>query len=117
MCLYGRFHKFFQSLLTSPCEEVQVVARLAARDIRTNLGSNLRQIVDETGLDPWLASNKDIKNAFKGLEAESFTPSACDAWRVPYLWKLLDRRQQAHYMADTDAEQEIDSLIASLVIY
>ena len=32
---------FFRGLLTSPSSEVTVVALLAARDLRSNLGSNL----------------------------------------------------------------------------
>ena len=50
--LMYRFHKFFHSLLISPSSEVQFLARLAARDLRTNTGSNLAYLRDETGLDP-----------------------------------------------------------------
>ena len=35
---------FFRSLLASPSGEVQVVARLAARDMRSNMGKNLALI-------------------------------------------------------------------------
>ena len=39
--LLMRFHTFFRSLLVSPSPEVQVAALLAARDLRSSLGSNL----------------------------------------------------------------------------
>ena len=51
--LLARLHKFFHSLLSSPSKEVAVGARLAARKIRTNLGSNLDLIRRESHLDLW----------------------------------------------------------------
>ena len=50
--LLSRFFSFFLSLLNSDSTEVQVVARLAARDLRSNVGSNRSLIRDITGLDP-----------------------------------------------------------------
>ena len=35
---------FFQSLLRCPCPEVAVLARIAARDIRSTLGKNIQKI-------------------------------------------------------------------------
>ena len=39
--LLSKYHGFFLSLLESPSDEVQIIARLAARDLRSHLGSNL----------------------------------------------------------------------------
>ena len=39
--LLSKFVGFFRSLITSPSSEVMVVAMLAARDVRSNLGRNL----------------------------------------------------------------------------
>ena len=50
-----RFRGFFWSLLDSSSWEVAVVAQLAARDVRFIVGSNLRMIQHESGLDPWMA--------------------------------------------------------------
>ena len=47
-----KFRGFFRSLLVSPSNEVKVVARLAARDVRSSVGANLALISRETGLDP-----------------------------------------------------------------
>ena len=50
----SRFVTLFQSLLQSPSTEVQICTRLAARDIRSNIGANIAAIKNETGLNPWL---------------------------------------------------------------
>ena len=55
--LLSRCHKFFHRLLDSDSSEVQIVARLAARDLRSNLGRNLQYMREETGLDPWVYGN------------------------------------------------------------
>ena len=47
-----KWHRFFLSLKNSPSKEVQVISWLAARDIRTSIGSNLDALKRETGLDP-----------------------------------------------------------------
>ena len=114
--LLARFHKFFRSLLESSSHEVQVVALLAARDIRSNLGSNLRIILDETGLDPWTATSAEVKSALLYREVQLYTPPEADMWRVPYLWKLLDAKQRDHYLADSNEKSQLDQLINSLVI-
>ena len=50
-----RFRGFFRSLLDSPSWEVAVVATLAARDVRSSVGANLKLILRESRLDPWMA--------------------------------------------------------------
>ena len=52
--LLSREVGFFRSLLASPSNEVTVIALLAARDIRSNLGSNLALVRELTKLDPWV---------------------------------------------------------------
>jgi hypothetical protein len=39
-----------------------------------------------------------------------------DEWRVPYLWRLLAERLQAHYAADSAAEKGLQVIIDSLVV-
>ena len=51
--LLHRFTNFFRGLITSPSQEVMVVALLAARDLRSSTGSNLEMVRTMTGLDPW----------------------------------------------------------------
>ena len=59
--LLSRFHKFFFSLLFKESFEVSVIARLAAKDIRSNLGSNLRLLKETSGCDPWCTGFDEMK--------------------------------------------------------
>ena len=94
--------------------EVAVVALLAARDLRSSLGSNLALVREETGLDPWVAGRGELRAA---LEAADRAPvPQQDSWRAPALKKLLTARLQAHYAADEGEEGRLQGLIDSLVI-
>ena len=85
--LMTRFLTFFHSLLESPSPEVQVMARLSARDKRTNVGSNLDHIRCETGLDPWLYGGERIRDCLVSSN-QNYIPES-DVWRVEYARKLL----------------------------
>ena len=50
------------------------------------------------------------------LAADSVEVSDVDKWRVPYLWRLLEERLQAHYAAETTTEDRLTVLINSLVV-
>ena len=97
-----RYRTFFRSLLASPSPEVQVAVRLAARDVRSSVGSNL-------ALQPG-----QLKAAL--LRAETVAVPEEDAWRIPYLRRLLIERTTHFYNADTQEEERVQSLINSLVI-
>ena len=112
--LMSRFHGFFLRLLDSPSLEASVVARLSARDMRTNIGSNLALICHESGLDPWMSSQSSMKEAL--TRAERTVVPARDAWRIPYLAKLLESRLQAYYLGNEEEDIRLTSLINSLVI-
>ena len=110
-----RFHGFFvNQLLASPSHEVSVMARLAARDMRSNTGSNLSVLRDRTGLDPWTVARGRLRAALVSTD-KAVVPEA-DSWRIGYLQQLLTARLQAHYKADTLEEERLQSLIDSLVI-
>ena len=108
------FHTFFLSLLASPSHEVSVVARLAARDARSNLGSNLGLLAERTGLDPWVATHRDIQTAL--CKADRVDVPEVDVWRVTYLQRLLTQRLQAHYTFNREEEERLTNLVNSLVI-
>ena len=108
-----KFVGFFRSLLTSPSSEVVVVALLAARDIRSNLGKNLALVRKATGLDPWVASTGQLRSALERAERRE-VPKA-DFWRAGLLQKLLGERLQANYVADVEKENRLESLVSSLV--
>ena len=111
--LLSRFHGFFLSLLENDSHECQVMARLAARDLRTNFGSNLRLLSEVTGLDPWSVSKQQMKAKLQ-QEDTVLTPPE-DTWRVAYLEKLLCARQWAYYNNNTEDEIYINNLIDDLV--
>ena len=113
VCLLLKFVGFFRSLLTSPSSEVVVVALLAARDIRSNLGKNLALVRKATGLDPWVASTGQLRSALGRAERRE-VPKA-DFWRAGLLQKLLGERLQANYVADVEKENRLESLVSSLV--
>ena len=93
--LMTRFLKFFHGLLDADSREIQVLCRLAARDIRTSLGSNLKSAREETGLDPWVYGGQRMKQAL--LEYNHVHIPEGDEWRVPFLSKLLQQRLIQHY--------------------
>ena len=107
-----KFHKFFLSLLQSSSPEVQVLTRISARDIRTNLGANLKAIKEETGLDPSLYGGQRLKKEL--LKSNINQVPESDIWRLGYLKKLLIRRAYAYYNG-SDEITEIENLIISLV--
>ena len=111
--LLARFHGFFRSLLASPSHEVATVAILAARDIRSTLGSNLTHLRNKTGLDPWAVRKGQLKAAL-ALATRKEVPEN-DYWRPQLLQKLLSARLEAHYLADMVEEENIATLISSLI--
>ena len=111
--LLSRSVGFFRGLLASPSYEVSVVALLAARDVRSSLGSNLAIVREESGLDPWMESPARLRAA---LELADRVPvPQLDSWRAPALEKLLSARLQAHYAGDKTEEKRLEGLILSIV--
>ena len=108
-----RFRSFFRSLLASPSPEVQVATRLAARDLRSSLGSNLSLLQEETGLNPWTVSPGQLKAAL--LQAEAATVPDDSTWRIPFMRRLLRDRLHHFYTGDTVEEKRVTALLDSLV--
>ena len=110
-----RYRTFFQSLLDSPSPEVQVAVRLAARDLRSSVGSNLAILRQESGgLDPWTVSAGKLKAAL--IKKETVAVPAQDEWRIPLLRQLLAQRLKNFYDGDKVKEESISRLIDSLVV-
>ena len=49
----ARHASFYRSLLSSPCREVTILARLVAKDIRTTTARNLRFLKTESCGHSW----------------------------------------------------------------
>ena len=113
--LLMRYRTFFQSLLDSPSPEVQVAVRLAARDLRSSVGSNLAILRQESGgLDPWTVSAGKLKAAL--IKKETVAVPAQDEWRIPLLRQLLAQKLKHFYDGDKVKEESISRLIDSLVV-
>ena len=110
--LMTRQVSFFHSLLNSPSPEIQCIARISARDLRSNLGSNLNHIEKESGLNPWIFGGRRMKDAL--TKANQFRVPEADEWRINYLRKLLAQRHFEHYNG-ADENEELTNIISSLV--
>ena len=67
-----------------------------------------------TQLNPWTARNGRLRAALE--MNEHIDVPELDRWRLPYLCSLLSQRSQAYYMVMEQEEEELTSLINSLVV-
>ena len=54
---------FFPGLLSSPTDKTSVAVLLAAKDLRSSLGSNLELVKTETGMDSWAVGRAELRAA------------------------------------------------------
>ena len=90
------------------------MANIAGRDLRSNTGSNLRLVLDSSGLDPWDCSSVELKKTLH--EKEQVPVPEQDRWRLQYLGTLLAQRQELHYLGAVEEEEKLTTLIDSLCI-
>ena len=92
--------------MTSPCREVNILARLLAKDIMTTTARNMRMIDKETGGSTWAAP---------GGQREPTVPRV-DAWRIPYLGRLLEERDILVHQGEEFSEEveRVQELIDSI---
>ena len=88
-----------------------MVALLAARDLRSSLGSNMALVQEVAKLDPWGASRAEFQAALE--KADRAPVPKLDSWRVPTLKKLLSARLQAYYSGDKEEGKWLQGLILS----
>ena len=112
--LWERFFGFFHSLLTSASQEVVILALLAYREIRSNLGANLASLKEKTKLDPWSDGKEQLSYALEKEFAIKIPDE--DFRRPPFRHKLLIQRLSARYAGDKEEEERLTNLIDSLVI-
>ena len=112
--IMARYGSFLRSLSLSPCYEVSVMVNLAARDIRSITGSNMRLLVESTGLNPWEFGGRRFKEEL--LKMEKVAIPEADCWRIRYLAELLEQRQESFYQANEEEVQRLSLLIDSLCI-
>ena len=110
----ARFAGFFAGLRNAPSQEVRTVALLAARDLRTTTGANIRLVEQASGLSVWNSTTAQVRAAIR--QKETVTVPAGDSWRPAYLRKLLEQRIHHHYQGDKERETFFQSLIDSLCV-
>ena len=57
----ARYAGFYRSLLTSPCREVTILARMVVKDSRTTTSRNLKMLQIESGGQTWAAPVGKVK--------------------------------------------------------
>ena len=109
----ARYSGFYKSLLTSPCREVNILARVVAKDIRTTTARNLSLLETTTGGQTWATPSGKIREELAKRETDA---PMVDAWRIPYLGRLLEERDTLSYMGEEHDEQmeRVQELIDSL---
>ena len=100
----GRYARFAQSLISSPSREINILARVVTRDIRSTTARNLRLLEKETDGLTWLSSSLKIKEA---VSKKVVTVPESDAWRVPYLGKLLEQRDMLVYQGEKESQEVV----------
>ena len=88
------------------------MANLVSRDIQSTTGLNLNLVESASGLSAWDTSQEKLREAT--IMKEEVIVEEGEQWRIVYLSKLLQQRQELEY-AGEDVE-EITSLINSLCI-
>ena len=105
---------FFRVLRKAPSHEVVTAALLCTREMRTTLAQNIAFIEELTGLDvleitPSMARKKLV-------QLETVSPLPEDIWRMKYLGKLMQKREELHVMGMEGEKEELQGLINSLCI-
>ena len=102
--------EFLNRLVKSVSSEVRIMASIAAQDIRSNTGRNIRNLGEEFSQDPWRLIPSSIYKHYKQYELPEQ-----DMWRISYLRDLLYQRYEMR-ACDEDTEvvtQLIESLCSS----
>ena len=111
--IISRYSGFFRSLLSSPCKEVCVLARIVAADIRSTTAKNLKVLELETGCSDLCTPAWKMKEMM--MKRQPAIPVS-DVWRIPYLGKLLEERDRLVYQGQEEStdvarlQEMIDSL-------
>ena len=103
----GQYLGFFKKLLVSESSEIRLLANIVGRDAGSVTGSNLINLEEEFGLDPWVSSSSQLAEVYSGYEIPTE-----DGWRLPLLVKLLDQKREMAVM--NEKTKTISELIDSL---
>ena len=82
--------------------------------MRTTLAQNIAFIEEMTGLNIWEITPRMARKKLIELETVSLPPE--DTWRLQYLGKLMQQREELHVMGMEVEKEELQGLINSLCI-
>ena len=102
--IIGRFLGFYKGLLASPSTEVNIMARLVVKDVRTTTAKNLRLLEKETG---GFGLGSSIHAVKKELQKKATVAPDRDIWRIPYLSKILEQRDRLVYNGEGEDSEEL----------
>ena len=107
--LLGRWVKFYQSLLSGPSPEVEIVARIPAADVRSSTADNNRFISETTGLRADTARPRTVQAELRRRDQQMTGEELIKAGE---LGRLLELRANLNRKAEdtTNITKEINNL-------
>ena len=105
--ILGQYLGFTKKLMLSNSPEIRMLANLVAQDAGSVTGSNVLNIENEFGIDPWSTNSAQLAEKYS-----CYAVPAEDEWRLPLLVKLLDQRRDMS--ACEENTKSISELIDSL---
>ena len=106
LACYGNF---YAGVRFSDAIEVRTLACVAAADVRSTTGSNLRNLTIESGVDP-----RENPSEMRRVILDSKCPVPdMDTWRIPCLKRYLSMRYRMNVVGEDSSA--VDALILSLV--
>ena len=106
LACYGNF---YAGVRHSAATEVRTLACVAAADVRSTTGSNIRNLTIESGVDP-----RENPSAMRRAILDTKCPvTAKDILRIPCLKKYLTMRYRMNVLGEDSSA--VDALILSLV--
>ena len=95
--IYSRFVKYLSVIKNNKKSVLRTLYSIAANDVRTTTGANIRKILLHTGMDPRVVPQSRFS------DWRVYAPS--DSWSVPLLVSLLQLRSEA-WEVNFDIEEE-----------
>ena len=106
--LMARYGNFYKSLLSSRSSEVQLMASIVTKDVRTTTAKNLALIRRECNVRTQTVAASEVR-----LKVPLSEVPANHEWRLPLLVKLLKQRKEKFQQETILISAVIDSLCSS----
>ena len=110
--IYSRFLKYVSVLKNNKRSFLRTLVNLAASDVRSLTGSNLRKILVDTGKDPGSSSKNELKY-WRVHQPQ-------DSWTTPLLVSMLEVRSgnwEVNFDGEEDAvlhDEDVEFMISAL---